>query len=464
MNRVVHAKTLKSPLFLIASLALTLMALSFAEVGCSIREAADSNPIVLRVVPFAIINHSIGQESTFSVNVSARNASSLHGFVVRLRFDAGLIECTSVDEGELLKASGTTAMFSATNDTAGTVQVSVNLTSLEAEAEGNGTLFELSFRVKGEGETVLDLYEVSLYDSSGTSLSHEPYDGYFNNRLLFDVAMPLTLFAVTFASLFLNQKTEGRLKVTFEEKQFAARDAVLLVVTMGVMVSLVAFASQYGLMNPLMIMFLFSYSMLLFIFTYLFTKKWYAGIVPPAVFVTLYLLLRGTLLWSDYLVNIYGVVFAVMITLYMATLFSWKTTCIFTGLVTIADVVLVFVTEAMARAADAGLSLGLPIAIAVPVVPIVPYMQGDLLRMILGLGDFFFAGLLTIQSFKRYGRRLAIVVLMAMTLSFAVFEIVLLNYFRTAFPATVIIILGWFVVVGIKEIASRLKWNHKSTK
>jgi presenilin-like A22 family membrane protease len=465
MNRIAHAKTAKSPLFLIAALALTLIALGLAaEVRCSVGEAADSNPMVVRVAPLAIIDHSLGQESTFSVNVRARDASRLHGFVVGMRFNAGLVECADVKEGELLKAFNTTALFSATNSTAGTVQVSVNLTSSGAEAEGNGTLFELTFRVKGEGETVLDIYEVSVYDSSGTLLPYVVYDGYFNNKFLYDFAMPLTLFAVTFASLWLNQKTEGRLRATFEEKQFAARDAVLLVVMMGVMVSLIAFASQYGLMNPLMILFLFSYSMLLFIFTYLFTKKWYAGVVPPAVFVALYLLLRGTPLWSDYLVNIYGVVFAVMITLYMATLFSWKTTCIFTGLVTIADVVLVFVTEAMVRAAEAGASLGLPIAIAVPVVPVVAYAEGDLLRMMLGLGDFFFAGLLTIQSFKRYGKKFAIAAVAAMTASFAVFEIVLLNYFQRAFPATLMIILGWAVVVGVREIASHLKQNQKGTK
>ncbi len=449
--------TWRSPLLLIVFLALTTVAFGFAVRISRSADAAASNPTILRVSPLAIVDHSIDRESTFSVSVSARNASSLHGFVIELTYDSGLVECISAEEGELLKAFGTTAMFSTVSDTAGAVLVSVNLTSLGVEADGNGTLFELVFRAKAQGDSVLGFSAVTLYDSSGTPLSHVAYDGYFNNMLLFDVAMPSLLFAVTLVSLFLNQKTERRLKVTFDEKQFASRDAILLVILMGVMVSLIAFASQYGLMNPLMILFLFSYSMLLFVFTYLFTKKWYLGSVPPAVFVALYLFLRGTVLWSDYLVNIYGVLFAVMITLYMATLFSWKTTCIFTGLVTVADVILVFVTEAMVRAAEAGVSLGLPIAIAVPIVPFVEYAQGDFLRMMLGLGDFFFAGLLVIQSFKRHGRVVAIEVLLAMTVSFAVFEVFLLNYFQRAFPATLMIIFGWAVVIGAKETLDYFK-------
>jgi hypothetical protein len=84
--------------------------------------------------------------------------------------------------------------------------------------------------------------------------------------------------------------------------------------------------------------------------------------------------------------------------------------------------------------------------------------------MMLGLGDFFFAGLLTIQSFKRYGKEFAIVVVAAMTVSFAVFEVVLLNYFQRAFPATLMIILGWAAAVGVKEIANRLKQKQNGAK
>ena len=84
--------------------------------------------------------------------------------------------------------------------------------------------------------------------------------------MYFDIAMPLTFFAVTIMAMFLNGKVEKKLKTTFEEKEFRVRDAILLVAAISVTVSLIVFIPQMAIMT----LFLFSYSMLLFIFTYIF--------------------------------------------------------------------------------------------------------------------------------------------------------------------------------------------------
>ncbi len=261
--------------------------------------------------------------------------------------------------------------------------------------------------------------------------------------MYFDIVMPLTLFTITLVSLFLNQKTESRLKVTFEEKQFTTRYAVLLVIFMAGMVSFIALSMQYGFVNPIMILFLFSYSALLFIFTYIFSnKRWYLAILPSVVFISLYLFLKDTVLWSYYLVNIYAAVFAVLVILYMGTLFTWKTTWLFAILVTIADIILVFVTKSMVEYAEVGIGLRLPVAIVLPIIPLIVTEQG-MWWTILGLGDFFFAGLLSIQIFKRDGKKTAILSAMAIAVAFFIFEIYSLNYQSQPFPATLIIILGW---------------------
>lgn len=261
--------------------------------------------------------------------------------------------------------------------------------------------------------------------------------------MYFDIVMPLTLFTITLVSLFLNQKTESRLKVTFEEKQFTTRYAVLLVIFLAGMVSFIALSMQYGLVNPIMILFLFSYSALLFIFTYIFSnKRWYLAILPSVVFISLYLFLKDTVLWSYYLVNIYAAVFAVLIILYMGTLFTWKTTWLFAILVTIADIILVFVTKSMVEYAEVSIGLRLPVAIVLPIIPLIVTEQG-MWWTILGLGDFFFAGLLSIQIFKRAGKKTAILSAMAIAVAFFIFEIYSLNYQSQPFPATLIIILGW---------------------
>jgi hypothetical protein len=264
--------------------------------------------------------------------------------------------------------------------------------------------------------------------------------------MYFDIGMPLTLFAITLLSLFLNQKTESRLKMTFEERQFATRDVVLLVVFMAIMVSSIALSIQYSFINPIMILFLFSYSALLFVFTYIFSnKRWYLAILPSVIFILLYLFLKDTVLWSYYLVNIYAAIFAVLVVLYMGTLFTWKTTWIFTILIVTADIILVFVTKSMVEYAEVGIGLRLPVVIALPIIPLIVTEQGTLWT-ILGLGDFFFAGLLSIQIFKRNGKKTAILSAMAIAVAFFIYEIYSLNYQPQPFPATLIIILGWLPI------------------
>lgn len=259
--------------------------------------------------------------------------------------------------------------------------------------------------------------------------------------MYFDVAMPSTLFAVTLVSLLLSERVEGKLKTIFEERQFTSKDAILLVILIGIAVTLMGLGARYGFINILMALFLFSYSMLLFLFTYVsLDRQRFLAAVPPAVFILLYFLLRGTLIWSVYLVNVYAIVFAVLVILYLGSLFTWKATWVFAVLITILDVIQVFVTGAMVEAAETGVSLQLPVMVATPVFP----SAIGVLR--LGLGDFFLSGLLSIQTLKRYGKKPAVLSAAIIAVVFFMFEIYLLNYSQGYFPATLIVILGWLPV------------------
>jgi hypothetical protein len=270
--------------------------------------------------------------------------------------------------------------------------------------------------------------------------------------MYFDIAMPLTLFAVTLASMFLNQKTEDKLKGTMQERQLGMWDAVLLVGVMAIMVYLIIYVKDINLV--LMALFLFAYSTLLFTFSYLFSKnRWYIGIIPPAVFVLLFAFLRDTWLWTYFLSDIYALAFAVLITLYLVSLFTWKTTAVFGVLLTAMDIVLVLVTGTMVQAAKVTTGLRLPVMVSVPLIP--PWPGSGIAMMSLGLGDFFFAGLLAVQTFKRYGKRFAILAAVCMTVSFFIFEVILLNYLRIPFAGTVMIITGWAPLVIGKELANR---------
>jgi hypothetical protein len=331
--------------------------------------------------------------------------------------------------------------------------------------------------------------------------------------MYFDIAMPLTLFAVTIVATFLNARVEGKLKSTFEEKEFGVKDAVMLVGAISVAVSLMVFVPQMAVM----VIFLFAYSALLFIFTYIFSdfrktkaqffcaafhvasfiaatislfsmnalrglstygaiafyclssfsfivivyeemrkslgRRWYLAILPSALFLILYAFYSRSPIWFPYLLNMYGVVFAVLVILYLGALFTWKTTLIFAGLLTAADIILVLVTGTMVSAATHVSALRLPVLVIVPTVPAITTSWGTL-YMSLGLGDFFFAGLLSVQTYKKYGKTLAVLSAFGMAISFFIFEALILTFEVRAFPGTLMIVCGWLPLLLSKFLKS----------
>lgn len=451
----IKARLGKKSGFLSAILLAAIMLLVLASVGpvSSREQANEANEILLIVRPLVAMNHSKVQNETLNLNVTAVNATSLHGFVLKLSYNAAMVNCTDIHEGGLLEAAGNTTMLYTIDNISGNLYVSANLTSPDLMAGGDGTLVEITFRVRGEGETTFHLYDVTLYDTAGSALSYVIYDGYFNNKVNLDFSMPLILLVVTVASVLLNGKVEGKLKGVLEEREFRIRDAVLLVGMMTIMIGLIVIVRQLSVI--LMVLFLFSYSLLLFTFGYVFSKnRWYVGIIAPAIFILLYVFFRDSYVWAFYLSNIVGVVFAILITLYLASLFNWKTTAVFGVLITGMDIVLVLITGTMVEAANAARGLSLPVLISAPLLP--PIMTGNgMLLMSLGLGDFFFAGLLAIQSYKKYGRLFAFLCIIAMTVSFFVFEAFILTFNVRAFPGTLMIICGWIPLILYKWLRNR---------
>jgi hypothetical protein len=343
--------------------------------------------------------------------------------------------------------------------------------------------------------------------------------------LIFDIAMPLTLLLVTLASLALSKRVEGKLKATVEEREFRIRDIVLLVILITVAVSVVVFVPSMALT----MFFLFSMASLLFIFSYLFSggskrralsvisafglaslvagivalmgvfesdymiyggvaalsltvfsciaiglelrnsksgNRWYLAALPSALFIILFFTFNSTPVWFPILFDVFGIVFAILITLYLSSLFTWKTTFIFAALLTIMDFILVLIVPVMGPAASHIAELGLPVLIYMPVIPPIPNAEAifGLQPIALGLGDFFFAGTLATQTYKKFGRKIAILSAIAMTITFGIFEILLLNADFNAFPGTLMIILGWLPIVAWKTYSERKKKNRITVK
>jgi hypothetical protein len=337
----------------------------------------------------------------------------------------------------------------------------------------------------------------------------------------FDVSMPLVLFAVTVAALLLNNRVEPKLKNTFEEREFRSRDAILFVVLIAVAVSVVVFVPQMALIAVFLfsycaLLFTFSYlfsslskrrAQLFFLlvglaglaagvmallnvyggdllmlygglaalglvaFSFIailyeqlkkeVNSRWYLAVFPPVLFLIVFFLFmyQPVPLLTLVLVDVLGVLFTVLITLYLASLFTWKVTFIFAALLTVMDIVLVLVTGFMVTAAEHVAGLNLPVLVSLPTIPLITTTRG--VRFLsLGLGDFFFAGTLATQTYKKYGKKTAIISAAAMTLSFAIFEAALLTTEFGAFPGTVMIIVGWLPVVAWKLVSGRGTKNN----
>lgn len=255
--------------------------------------------------------------------------------------------------------------------------------------------------------------------------------------MILDFLLPSTLFLIAVAIVFLYTLYEKKVSPLFGGREFRVEHVVLLVIAMGALVTVIVFVPN----EAIRILFLFSYSAIFFLFTYLIVPKWYLAVPTPVLFVALYF----SPYWNIYSFNFFAIVFAICISIYMGILFTWKTTAAFVALLTIMDVIQVLITGLMVTSAERALELGLPVAIILPSFP----SEGWL---ILGLGDVFLVGLLSIQTMQKYGREFTFASILSVIMVFLLLQTILLNYGVQSFPATVLVISGWLTALGAKRL------------
>lgn len=271
--------------------------------------------------------------------------------------------------------------------------------------------------------------------------------------MIFDVTMPIFLFLLCFISVKVYGKFEDKLKKILEEKEFQVRDVVVLVLAMGIMISVMVIVPSFALV----ILFLFAFSMLTFTFSFVVTGKWYVSIIPPAIFILLYyfgVFWNIPYLWNIYVINAFVAIFAILITVYLGGLFTWKTTAVFAILLTTMDIIQVLFTKHMGKVASTAIQQKLPLLVFLPIFPPI-YLEQGLGMMGLGLGDLFFAGLLSLQTLKQLGKNSALLSMAGISISFFAFETILLNYTIGSFPGTLMILCGWLPIVLIQKLHER---------
>jgi presenilin-like A22 family membrane protease len=211
---------------------------------------------------------------------------------------------------------------------------------------------------------------------------------------------------------------------------------------MGAMVTVLVFVPDQSMLA----LFSFAYIVSLFLFTYLFVPKWYVAVVPPVLFILSFLYF-----WNIYVFNIFAVIFGISVSVYMGSLFTWKTTIGFVSLMTAIDIIQVLVTRFTVASAQKALELGLPVGVILPTIP----LTGS--YTFLGLGDVFFLGLLGIQSARKYGRTFGLASIATMALVFFLFQTFMLNSNIQDFPATVFVISGWLTALATRYLYNLLR-------
>jgi len=83
------------------------------------------------------------------------------------------------------------------------------------------------------------------------------------------------------------------------------------------------------------------------------------------------------------------------------------------------------------------------------------------------LGDFFFAGVLAVQTFNKFGKKTALLAAVAMAVAFGIWEAFLPDIIAgltpivgrniQGFPGTLMIISGWAPIVALKLFTQRNK-------
>ncbi len=102
--------------------------------------------------------------------------------------------------------------------------------------------------------------------------------------MLVDVLLPSLLFLIGVTVIFLFSRLHKKVDHLFAGQKLRLKHVILLVAAIGIMVTVIVSIPQYALLG----IFLFAYTAILFLFTYLIVPKWYLAIVAPVLFIFLF--------------------------------------------------------------------------------------------------------------------------------------------------------------------------------
>jgi len=437
-----------------------LLLLFFKNVQPTIQESKSTTIAIINPLTgngnFIFYRGGLFPGTRFKANITISDVENLQKCKIYLKYNNAHLRCVNITFPRESIFDYQTSFILVDND-AGFLVVNATVSSEYSPFNGSTIFCQLTYEIielpslngRLSSDFTYESENTFLLNSLGEKIPIELKNGRYelNWFILYDFSLPTTIFLLSLLSVVLYPRIETSFKDVLEERKITVKDAAIIVIMMGVIVSIVIFVP--GML--LTALFLSAYSVLMFTFTYMVSRKWYFAILPPVVFVLLYLLL-----WNIYVLNFFALTFALLITLYLNNLLTWKVTFAFAGFLTVMDVVQVLFTRKMVEAAASLVRLQLPVAVILPIFP--PVFNGSgYVQLLLGLGDLFFAALLAIQTSKKYGNRIGITSLVSISIAFFIFETFYLSFGESlqGFPGTLVIVCGWLPVVIIQKFREK---------
>ena len=125
---------------------------------------------------------------TFTFDVRAENVSDLAGWQFDIAFDATILEAIDVSEGDFLKADGGSTFFQSgrIDDAGGKITGLIAGRISEDGVSGSGSMLQVRFKAKSEGETELALQNFLFGSAEKESIPAAPLEFHFTveERLL----------------------------------------------------------------------------------------------------------------------------------------------------------------------------------------------------------------------------------------------------------------------------------------
>jgi general secretion pathway protein D len=128
---------------------------------------AGGAPVTLRVNPDTQ-NQTVG--STFQVTVMASNAHDLYSVPLQMQFDPKVLALVNVDSGDLLARDGQAVAITHRDDGTGALTASTSRPPGAKGVDGQGTVYTLTFKAIGPGDSTLALVRTGAKDSQQKTL------------------------------------------------------------------------------------------------------------------------------------------------------------------------------------------------------------------------------------------------------------------------------------------------------